>query len=95
MNFDVYILYSPTYDKFYIGQTSDLPLRVHSHNNTFRSTFTSKFRPWELFWHIGVPSRSLAMEIEKYLKNKNKIFYKRLISDADLEKYIKERFDLQ
>jgi len=34
------------------------------------------------------------MKIEKYLKNKNKEFFRRLPIDSDLENYIKKRFHL-
>ena len=94
MNFTVYILYSPGYDKFYIGQTNNLNVRIIAHNNSDRNTYTSKYRPWQLFWNLNVANRSIAMKIEKYLKNKNKEFFRRLPIDSDLENYIKKRFHL-
>ncbi|SKB44189.1 GIY-YIG catalytic domain-containing protein [Sphingobacterium nematocida] len=46
--FTVYVLYSPAYDKIYIGFTSDLESRLKSHNELAKKGWTIRFRPWEL-----------------------------------------------
>jgi putative endonuclease len=44
--FVVYILYSPSTERIYIGYTSDLINRMASHNIFSKSGHTVKFRPW-------------------------------------------------
>ena len=66
--FTVYILYSPTLDKFYKGQTSKLNERLFRHNNGYEK-FTKKGIPWILIWKTNKKSRALAMQLETKLQN--------------------------
>ncbi|HEY0743748.1 MAG TPA: GIY-YIG nuclease family protein [Chryseosolibacter sp.] len=68
MNFYVYILYSRSHDKYYIGQTQDLDSRLLRHNNGYEN-FTSKYIPWEIVWYANKPNRSSALALERKLKN--------------------------
>lgn len=79
--FYVYILYSESFDKYYIGHTDNLESRLWSHNNTERETFTSKFRPWKIGASFQVShNRADAMNIELKLKKlKSKVLLKRII----------------
>jgi len=88
----VYILHSPKYDKYYIGQTPDLETRLLFHNKLSKTSFTSKYRPWILVASLKVPSRGMAMKIEKYLKKKSRTFVKRLINEEELKNWIIEKF---
>ena len=66
----VYILYSNSADKYYIGYTNDYHQRVLDHNTQpYFNTYTSKYRPWVLsaVFECGV-ERSEAMKIEKFIK---------------------------
>ncbi|MDW8332151.1 MAG: GIY-YIG nuclease family protein [Cyclobacteriaceae bacterium] len=67
----VYILYSPSYDKYYVGQTKDLSNRVERHNQGYEK-FTSFYRPWSLVWYASKPTRADAMVLERKLKNLTK-----------------------
>jgi putative endonuclease len=71
MTYYVYILYSSTFDKYYIGQTDNLIDRVTRHNRGYE-TFTSKFRPWQVAWHTQKATRSDALALERKLKNLSK-----------------------
>jgi putative endonuclease len=79
--FYVYILYSAPFDKFYIGHTDNLENRLWCHNNTERSTFTSKYRPWTLIAAFETnENRADAILIEKKLKQmKSKVMLKRIV----------------
>lgn len=44
----VYVLYSERYSKIYIGYTSDLIDRFHSHNQFAAKGYTVHYRPWEV-----------------------------------------------
>ena len=66
--FYIYILYSDTFDKFYIGQTADLKQRLHRHNKGYVKS-TKPYIPWELKWRATKDTRGEAMLLEKKLKN--------------------------
>ena len=68
--FTVYILYSPSADKYYVGQTHDLEIRLKMHNELSLNSFTSKFRPWILKRSIDVESRAKAIKMEQFIKKK-------------------------
>ncbi|KAB2907924.1 MAG: GIY-YIG nuclease family protein [Ignavibacteriales bacterium] len=65
--FYLFILYSQTLDKYYIGQTSNLEDRVKLHN-TQRSKFTSRATDWELISTEQFSTRSEATQRESQLK---------------------------
>ena len=68
MEYVVYILYSKTYDKIYIGFTSDIINRFHSHNSLGNKGWTEKYRPWEVIYCELYEDKSIAMNREKQLK---------------------------
>ena len=92
MKCHVYILFSESHNKYYVGQTKSINARLESHNNGKKVSYTSKYRPWSMFWSLEVKDRSTAMKIEKYLKNKRSDFYKRLKCDSKLQDYIIEKY---
>jgi putative endonuclease len=65
--FHVYILYSESIQKFYIGQTQDLENRLAEHNSG-ETKSTHAGRPWQLKWSTQVATRSEAMKLEKKIK---------------------------
>ena len=64
MPYYVYALYSEEFDKIYIGYTSDLELRLNSHNDERNTGWTHRYRPWKLIYHeeFGTKSESLRRE---------------------------------
>ena len=69
MIFSVYILFSPSHNKIYIGYTSDLEKRLLSHNLLAHKGYTVRYRPWVLI-HTEVFNTKLeAMKREKELKS--------------------------
>ena len=66
--FTVYVLYSKSYDKIYIGFTSDLEQRLLSHNELGKKGWTINFRPWKLIHTELFEFKSDAMKREKQLK---------------------------
>ncbi|WP_341903909.1 GIY-YIG nuclease family protein [Fluviicola taffensis] len=67
--FVTYVLYSATYNKIYVGYTSDLIDRFHSHNQFASKGYTVKFRPWEVIYVEFFDSKEEAMKREKELKS--------------------------
>jgi putative endonuclease len=67
--FTVYVLYSKSFNKIYIGYTSDLEQRLISHNHPRNKGWTRKFAPWILIYSETFDLKSDAMKREKQLKN--------------------------
>jgi putative endonuclease len=67
--FQTYVLYSPKHNKIYIGYTSDLEIRIISHNEKATRGFTIKYRPWKIVHTESFMTKSEAMKREKELKS--------------------------
>jgi putative endonuclease len=66
--FFVYVLYSPSANKFYVGYTSNLESRLLSHNQLGTKDWTKRYRPWELVYTESYQTKSSALKREKELK---------------------------
>jgi putative endonuclease len=80
MNYVVYILYSESLGKYYVGHTNNIKERLKRHN-TGRSTYTSKGMPWNLAKEYLCASRSEAVQLEKEIKSRG---IKRYIEDNNI-----------
>ena len=79
--YTVYVLYSPKYDKIYIGMTTNLEMRVFAHNNLPKG-WTRKFRPWDLTYKEEYLSKKEATARENALKSyQGREFIRRLIKE--------------
>ena len=69
MMYYIYILYSESSDKYYVGYSSDPFRRLNEHNKSLLSTYTSKHRPWDLkaIYSCG-DNKTLAIELERFIK---------------------------
>ena len=68
----LYVLYSASANKYYVGYTSNIEIRLNQHNNQESfNTYTKKHRPWILkaLFSCG-EDESVAMKLEKYIKSK-------------------------
>jgi len=75
MKYFVYILYSQSIDKYYIGHTNNLDRRLYEHN-IGKEKFTRKGIPWILKFSLAFDSNLLANREElrlKKCKNRNYI----------------------
>jgi putative endonuclease len=78
--FIVYVLYSITYDKIYIGYSSNPAARLLSHNTLAKKGWSIKYRPCEVLYKEVYDTKKQAMEREKELKSaKGRIFIRSLI----------------
>ena len=64
----VYILYSVSADKTYVGFTSDIERRLFEHNVSERKGFTLRYRPWIIIHKEEYEAKEVAMDREKFLK---------------------------
>ncbi|MCB9356268.1 MAG: GIY-YIG nuclease family protein [Lewinellaceae bacterium] len=80
--YSVYILYSLTLDRYYIGNCEHLERRIQDHN-TGHSGYTRRGIPWELKWSKTFVSRREAMAEENRIKRKkSRKYVEYLISTA-------------
>jgi putative endonuclease len=83
MPFFVYILYSLTKDKFYIGFTSNLEERIIRHNQKSKG-FTGHINDWETMYTESFATKSEALAREKQIKSlKSRSKIQQLISNKD------------
>ena len=67
--FTVYVLYSKTFDKIYVGYSSDLENRMLSHNKFATKGHTYKFRPWSVAHTEVFDTKTDAISRERELKS--------------------------
>ena len=67
LKYYIYILYSKLIDKYYIGQTYNIDLRLLRHN--LKTTkYTKRTNDWKLVYSEIFETRADAMNREKYIK---------------------------
>ena len=80
--FIVYILFSKTLDRFYVGFTNDIERRLLEHNRK-KGKYTDAGMPWVLVYHENYDLKSEAMIREKQIKlHKSKQYIISLISSS-------------
>ena len=67
----VYIIYSNSHNKYYVGQTNNFDMRIARHNSG-TERYTSAYKPWEKVLVIEKSTRSEAVILERKLKNLNR-----------------------
>ena len=77
MNYHVYILYSSSLDKYYVGYTESLKERVEQHNaGHYNGSYTMQTTDWELFYSISCESKKQSILIERHIKRmKSRKYY--------------------
>jgi len=90
----VYIIFSKTAQKFYIGETVDISERLDKHNTgAYANAFTSEASDWQIQIVIECQNRTIALKIEKYIKNmKSKVYINNLIKHEALREKLIGRF---
>ena len=90
----LYILYSPSYDKFYTGATTlAAENRLERHlEKYYENKFTGKISDWELFFEIDCDSMKQAMQIEKHIK---KMKSKKYLNDLKKFPEISEKLKMK
>jgi putative endonuclease len=82
MIFYVYILYSPSYDTFYIGSSENPQERLKKHLANHKG-FTSKAKDWVICYTESFAEKSVGLKREKQLKAwKNKTRIRQLVATA-------------
>jgi len=91
----VYILYSSTIDKFYIGFTTEIPdVRLERHNSDYyEDKFTANGKPWDLFLSFECESKEQARKIEAHIKSmKSQKYIRNLATYPEIIEKLKLKF---
>ncbi|MBN7810853.1 GIY-YIG nuclease family protein [Algoriphagus sp. H41] len=93
-SFFVYIIYSKSTDRYYIGQTEDLGERLSMHNSHFFThSFTKIASDWELKYALTCRSRSQALRIESHIKkNKSRKYIEDVIRHESIGLRLLEKY---
>jgi putative endonuclease len=94
MTYSVYIIYSRLLDKYYIGYTEDLELRISQHNQGhYSDSYTKISDDWQLFYLINCDSKNQAIKIETHIKKmKSKIYLENLKKYPEIGLKLLEKF---
>lgn len=87
----VYVIYSPSADRYYIGETIDIAERLIQHRqHHYAGSFSSFADDWKIAFSLRFKDRASALKAEAHLKkSKSKVYLKRLHHDKSaLEKLI-------
>ncbi|WP_237235663.1 GIY-YIG nuclease family protein, partial [Sphingobacterium mizutaii] len=83
--YTVYIIYSPSLDRYYIGFTQDITDRLRRHNSKSKG-FTNRANDWIIVHVESFNQKNEAMRREKEIKGwKSKKLIEKLIRDAGSE----------
>lgn len=74
----VYILYSPSADRYFIGQSKNLPITLWQHNAKTHPA-TADGKPWEVKFTRQFDTRNEALSLEMKLRNKDRAHIEELI----------------
>jgi putative endonuclease len=90
----VYILYSESKDRFYVGETAHLEGRLEQHNAGFyKSASTKVATDWINYLTIECQDRSHALKVESFIKRqKSRKFIQKLKMEPELANEILKRF---
>src|SRR5690606_3812500 len=78
----LYILYSKSTDRFYVGQSSDVLSRLDLHNtHHFKGAFTKIASDWEIAMAFPCTQKKDALFLERFVKRmKSKAFIRKVIA---------------
>ncbi len=66
--YETYIIYSQNFDRYYIGSTEDVGIRLKRHNDR-KVKSTKAYVPWQLCYKEEFETRAEAYRREKQIKS--------------------------
>ena len=90
----VYIIFSESINRFYVGETVNVDERITQHNLGFyKSAFSKQATDWKLFWSIECVSRTQALKIENHIKKmKNRKYFENLVKCPEISQKLLIRY---
>ena len=82
----LYIIYSTSANKFYVGETDNMGKRLLKHNiHSYKDSFTKIAEDWEVVLLFKCISKDQAVLLEKFIKRmKSKVFIEKVIANPDI-----------
>ncbi|MFT3795077.1 GIY-YIG nuclease family protein [Flavobacterium sp.] len=82
----LYILYSISADKFYVGETYNVSERIAKHNeHQYANSFTKIANDWKLVLSFECQNEQEANYLEKFIKRmKSKTFIQKIIDKPEI-----------
>ncbi len=77
----VYIIYSTSVDRYFVGQTKNLAITLWQHNAKTNPA-TADGKPWEVKFTQPFETRNEALSLEMKLRNKDRAHIEELIGSA-------------
>jgi putative endonuclease len=83
MTYHIYIIYSSSIDRYYVGYSSDPWRRFEQHNTNTADKYTGKAKDWQLMAVFQVcGSEGEAVKIERFIKKqKSRNLIERMCDD--------------
>ena len=82
--FYIYILYSHTIDRYYVGSTQNIENRILRHNNSSTKS-TKNGKPWVLVYQKSYNTRAEAVKRELEIKKKKSRTYIQNLIDNSID----------
>lgn len=82
----LYIIYSKTLNRFYVGETSNLAMRIEDHNNhKYTKAFTKAAKDWTIQLQKECKTKNEAIFLEQFIKRmKSKKFILKVIKEPTI-----------
>ncbi|MEM0518187.1 GIY-YIG nuclease family protein [Aequorivita flava] len=89
----LYIIHSDSLDKYYVGETPNVAIRLAQHNNHyFKTNFTKAANDWKFLLKYSCKSREEALFLEKFIKKmKSRVFIEKIINNPEILKDLLKR----
>ena len=79
-----YVLYSPRFNKIYIGFSGDLQNRLLIHNDSPNTGWSAQLHPWEILYSEEFAAKAEAMKREKQLKtSRGRVFIWEMVNNRN------------
>ena len=87
MPFYIYIIYSVSIDRYYVGYSSNFWVRLDQHNSNSRDKYTGRAKDWELRSVFELKTASTAIKTERFIKRQKS---RKLLERMCLENFVGE-----
>ena len=82
----LYILYSESADRYYVGETANLENRIHAHiEHKYKKAFTKAAEDWKVVLEMRLEEKEDVLFLERFIKKmKSKVFIKKIIANPEI-----------
>ena len=95
MSHYIYIIYSETVDKHYVGYSKDPWVRVIQHNANSKDKYTGRAKDWFLAAIFSVVDEHVAIRLERFIKKQKsrtlivKLCQEEFVPDGELAQLVR------